>query len=184
MTCGYIETKPLEDLCTMLDAAQVDLKSFDERTYRRLNSGKLQPVLDAIVTINRLGVWLELSYLVVPTYADDMEGIRRLCGWITQKLGPDHPLHFLRFHPQHRLANLPPTPLDTMTAARDVATKAGLRYVYLGNVREISGCDTTTCPHCGKTAIDREGWLIRNNNVDEDGKCRSCGGKIAGVFKA
>jgi len=181
VTCGYTASRPLEELCQYLDAANVDLKSFSEQTYRKLNQGKLQPILDTLRTMKRLGVWVEVSYLVVPTYADDMDGIRRMCRWIMDNMGPDHPLHFLRFHPAHRLTQLPPTPLETMQEARQIAIQTGLRYVYLGNVRQVAGCDTTVCPGCGAKVIEREIWIVRENRL-KDGRCGSCGTRIAGVW--
>ena len=181
VTCGYINRKPLEELCKDLDAANVDLKSFDEGVYKKLNAGKLQPILDTLKVLKDKGVWFEVTNLVVPTYTDDLDMIRRMCDWLLKNVGADYPLHFSRFHPAHKLERLGPTPISVLVAARDVARKAGLRYVYIGNVRTIDAAETTVCPQCGKTVIDREIYEVRSTNLS-NGKCNSCGTAIAGVW--
>jgi len=182
VTCGYIHREPLEEFCEVLDAANVDLKSFSPEIYRKLNSGKLQPILDTLKLLKDRGVWFEVTNLVVPTYTDDMDMIRRMCGWLVENIGPDHPLHFSRFHPQHKLMNLPPTPTDVLIRARSIARKAGLRYVYVGNVL-VEGGGTTYCPNCKRIVINRYGYSVLAMDV-VDGKCRFCGTPIAGVWKA
>lgn len=181
VTCGYINQKPLEELCDVLDAVNVDLKSFSEDSYRTLNSGKLQPILETLKTLKRRNVWLEVGYLVVPTYTDKPEMFKRLCGWITDNLGVDYPMHFLRFHPQHKLTNLPPTPIAILREARDIARQAGLRYVYLGNVTDDPDAETTFCPGCKKAVITRDFFAVRNN-FTAAGKCSFCGTAISGVW--
>jgi pyruvate formate lyase activating enzyme len=183
VTCGYIQQKPLAELCQYLDAANVDLKSFDPEVYGKLNSGKLEPILETLKTLRREGVWFEVTNLIVPTYTDRLDMIRRMCHWLIDNLGPDCPLHFSRFHPAHKLTNLPPTPVETLLAARSIARQCGLHYVYIGNVRGVEGAETTCCPHCGETVIDRDVFYISSNNLDA-GACKSCGTKIAGVWSA
>jgi len=179
VTCGYISTAALDELCSNLDAANVDLKSFSDEIYGRLNGGKLQPILDCLVQLKRRGVWTEVTNLVVPTYCDDLEMIRRMCGWLVENLGPDCPLHFSRFHPAHRLKHLPQTPADILVRARQVALAAGLHYVYVGNLREIDDSHTTFCPSCKKPVVRREGYTILSNEI-EGGKCKHCKTPIAG----
>ena len=181
VTCGYIREKPLVELCRYLDAANVDLKSFDDEIYRKLNSGKLQPILDTLKTLHRQGVWFEVTNLVVPTYTDDLDMIRRMCGWLLENVGPDYPLHFSRFHPQHKLRHLPGTPVGVLQEARSIALAAGLRYVYIGNVRDEADSNTTFCPGCKKPVIERDVYSVLAVNM-ADGKCRSCGTAIAGVW--
>jgi pyruvate formate lyase activating enzyme len=181
VTCGYIREKPLIELCKHIDGANVDLKSFDESIYRKLNSGKLQPVLDTLKTLRKQGVWQEVTNLVVPTYTDKMDMIKRMCGWLADNLGPDTPLHFSRFHPAHKLSNLPPTPVGALTEAREIARRAGLRYVYIGNVRGVSGADTTVCPKCKMPVIERDLFSISSMNL-RNGRCKQCGEKIPGVW--
>jgi len=180
VTCGYIHRKPLEEFCEVLDAANVDLKGFDPETYRTLNSGKLQPILDTLKLLKDRGVWFEVTNLIVPTYTDDLGMIRRMCDWLVENLGPDYPLHFSRFHPQHKLTHLPATPSDVLIRARSVARDAGLRYVYVGNV-VVEGGGRTYCPKCKRVVIDRYGYTVRTMDV-VDGKCRFCGTPVAGVW--
>jgi pyruvate formate lyase activating enzyme len=183
ITCGSIQEEPLVELCKVIDAANVNLKSFDQDIYERLNAGKLETILNTLRTLKREGVWFEVTNLVVPTYTDDLEMIRRMCGWLVENLGPDYPLHFSRFHPQHKLTGLPPTPIDVLAEARAIARRAGLHYVYVGNVREMADAETTFCPHCGTKVIERDCFFIRSMSLDR-GKCGSCGTAIAGVWTA
>lgn len=183
ITCGYIQQKPLAELCSCLDAANVNLKSFDPEIYGKLNSGKLEPILETLKTLKREGVWFEVTNLVVPTYTDNLDMIRRMCGWLLDNLGPDYPLHFSRFHPAHKLTHLPPTPTEILVAARDLARQAGLHYVYIGNVRGVEGAETTVCPNCRKTVVERDAFFVSANQI-KAGACSSCGSRIAGVWSA
>jgi len=181
VTCGYINPEPLAELCGVMDAANVDLKSFSDKTYRKLNSGKLQPILDTLLALKQRGVWFEVTNLIVPTYTDKPDMIRRMCDWLLENLGPDYPLHFSRFHPQHKLDHLPATPAETLQAAKAIAVKAGLHYVYIGNMPGLKDAETTFCPSCHRAVIDRLGYHIRRFEM-AGGKCRHCGTKIAGVW--
>jgi pyruvate formate lyase activating enzyme len=183
VTCGYIQQAPLRELCRYLDGAHVDLKSFDPQVYGRLNSGKLQPILDTLTVLKQAGIWFEIVNLIVPTYTDDLNMIRRMCGWIVDHLGPDHPLHFSRFHPAHKLTNLPPTPIDILHKARAIARQCGLHYVYLGNVPGEDDAETTRCPHCGKAVVERTIYSITANHL-QAGACGSCRTRIPGVWTA
>ena len=185
VTCGYIQQKPLVELCRYLDAANVDLKSFSKEIYGKLNSGKLEPILSTLKTLKREGVWFEVTNLIVPTYTDQPEMIRRMCDWMVENLGPDYPLHFSRFSPHHKLTHLPSTPVDVLTEARSIARAAGLRYVYIGNCREeeVADAQTTFCPGCKKPVIERNIYSVREVNFDH-GKCASCGTAIRGVWSA
>lgn len=181
VTSGYIEQEPLRDLAKHFDAAHVDLKAFDEKTYQTLNSGKLQPVLDTIKTLRGMGVWVEAINLIVPTHTDNLDTIRKMCDWVAKNAGPDMPLHFSRFHPAHKLMNLPPTPVDTLVKARDIGRAAGLRYVYIGNVLGVADAQTTFCPQCRKPVIERDIYAVTTRNLN-NGKCAACGAAIAGVW--
>jgi len=175
---GYINQEPLLRLCKYLDGANVNLKSFDDAIYRALNSGTLQPVLNTFKTLHEQGVWFEMTTLVVPTYVDDPEMIRRMCGWILKELGPDYPLHFLRFFPQYKLTRLPATPVATLEQLRDIALKEGIHYVYLGNVPGHKG-NHTYCHQCGKLIIQREGYVVDMLGL-KNGRCAFCGATIPG----
>ncbi len=175
---GYINEEPLLELSLYLDGANINLKSFDDRIYQALNGGNLQPVLNTFKTLHEEGVWFEMTTLVVPTYIDDSEMIKRMCGWILKELGPDYPLHFSRFFPQYRLTRLPPTPVSTLEQFRDLAMKEGIHYVYLGNVPGHEGCNTY-CHNCGKILIERKGYILRQVNLDKD-RCKFCNAQIPG----
>ena len=179
---GYINRNPLINLCRYLDGANVNLKSFDDSIYRSLNGGTLQPVLDTFKTMHREGVWFEITTLVVPTYVDKPEMIKRMCAWILKELGPNYPLHFLRFFPRYKLTRLPATPIATLEELRGIALKEGIRYVYLGNVPGHEGTQTY-CHNCHKILIGRKGYLITKFNL-RDGRCKFCGTPIPGRWGA
>ncbi len=178
-TCGYINERPLRELSRYMDAADVDLKAFTEDFYARLCGGRLKPVLDTLVILKSQGVWLEITNLVIPTLNDDRKSIKEMCLWIRNNLGPDVPLHFSRFFPQYKLKNLPPTPLETLTMARDIALGSGLRYVYIGNIR--TEAENTRCHNCKRLLIERHGYLVKENNIINK-RCRFCGTLIPGVW--
>ncbi len=179
-TCGYMNEEPLRKLAPLLDAADVDLKAFTEDFYGRICGGRLRPVLDAIVTLREEGVWLELTNLVIPTLNDDPGEIAAMCRWIVENAGPDTPIHFSRFFPHYKLKNLPPTPVETLFRTRDIARDAGLRHVYVGNLRGYP--ENTYCPACGTLLIERIGYYVKKNLL-ENGMCPVCGTVIKGVWK-
>lgn len=179
-SCGYINEKPLRALAKYLDAADIDLKAFTEDFYSRICGGRLKPVLDSLVVLKDEGVWLEITNLVIPTLNDDMKKIREMCGWIVANLGPDVPIHFSRFFPYYKLNNLPPTPMGTMADARKAAMDAGLKFVYIGNIR--SEAENTYCPSCKKLLVERIGYLVKQNNV-KGSQCRFCNADIPGVWE-
>jgi len=181
VTAGYIEEKPLLELCPHINAANIDLKGITEEYYQKMCSAELKPVLNAIQIMKRENVWVELTNLIVPTWNDRPEDIRNLCRWIADHLGPDVPLHFSRFWPQHQLKNLPPTPLAAMNTAWDIAKKEGLHYVYVGNVPGHKG-NSTFCPTDNKLLIERIGYRILRNHI-VDGKCKFCRTDIPGIWK-
>ena len=182
VTAAYINPKPLRRLCRVLDATQADLKAFDDDFYRRINGASLRPVLDALVIFKEEGVWLEVSNLVIPTLNDDLAMIRRMVAWMVGALGADTPLHLLRFHPQYRMRNLPPTPAATLQRARAEALDAGLRYVYVGNVLGDAG-NSTWCPRDGTLLIERSGFVITRFALTPEGTCPTCGESIPGVWQ-
>jgi pyruvate formate lyase activating enzyme len=181
VSCGSIEERPARDLYQHVDAAHVDLKGFDDETYKKLNSGKLAPILRTLKILRELGVWVEIVNLVVPTYTDNVETVRRMCGWIAKELGPDQVLHFSRFHPHHKLTHLPITPANTLLQAREAARAEGLRFAYIGNVPELADAGSTLCPGCRKTIIERDIFAVTRMEI-VDGKCRFCAAKIPGVW--
>lgn len=178
---GFINEKPLIELCRYLRAVKIDLKSFSDRFYREYCNGRLQPVLDTLVTLKKTGIWFEIVVLVIPTLNDSPEELKELCTWVKETLGPDVPLHFSRFHPQYKLTTLPPTPVKTIQTAWEIGRSAGLNYVYTGNVTPHPG-ESTYCPKCHKVLIKRIGYLIKENNLIK-GQCKYCQQAIAGVWE-
>ena len=181
VTAGYINREPLLKLCQVIDAANVDLKSFSDEIYLKLNAGTLQPVLDTLLTMKKEGVWLEITNLVVPSWTDDMDMIRRMCGWLLNNGFEKNPLHFSRFYPSYKLIKLPPTPVNILKNARQVAMEEGLKNVYIGNVPGL-GAENTICPKCKKLLIERRGYRIINNKI-EKGKCSFCGEPVEGIWE-
>ena len=178
---GYINEKPLLDLCPFLDGANIDLKCFDTHLYRKLAGGSLEPVLKTLKTLKEQGVWLEITNLIVPTYSDSVEMITSMCKWLVDNGFEDTPLHFSRFFPANQLPDLPPTPIKTLLAAREIAQTAGIKYVYVGNVPAL-GYENTYCPICEKLLIERTGFTVDKNFLNER-KCTFCHAAIPGVWE-
>jgi pyruvate formate lyase activating enzyme len=177
---GYINPEPLKNLCSVIDAANIDLKAFNESTYLKLSGGKLQPVLDSLKVYRDNGVWLEITNLIIPSWTDNLEEIGKMCKWLSDNGFSNTPLHFSRFYPLHKLEQLPPTPVELLNKAYTIATSEGLKYVYTGNVpgNELS---TTKCPKCNNTVVTRQGFRVTSNTL-KDGKCSKCGSKVDGVW--
>jgi len=181
-SCGYINVEPLKELLKYMDAVNIDLKSFKEDFYRRMGAfAELQPVLDTLKTVKEQGVWLEITNLIIPGQNDSPGEIRKMCAWIKENLGDEVPLHFSRFMPAFKLANLPPTPIEKLEEAYKIAKQVGLKYVYIGNVPGHLEEDTY-CPHCGKLLVSRTGYQVSEVNIKQ-GKCIYCGYKIAGRWE-
>jgi len=180
ITAGYINPKPLEELCSAVDAIKVDFKGITEEFYSSVCFGRLQPVLDTIKAIKRYGVWLELVNLIVPTLNDGRDDLVRLIDWVADNLGADVPLHFSKFWPQYQLKNLPPTPVETLDMAWQTAKKQGIHYAYVGNIPGHEG-NNTFCSKCGKLLIKRAGFDVLENNI-LNGKCKFCGQVIPGIW--
>ena len=134
VTAGYVCPKPLADLLPYLDAANVDLKSFSDSIYQRINGGHLQPVLDTILAMRDAGVWIEITNLIIPGINDDMEMIRQMCRWLAAHHLTQAPLHFSRFFPRYKMKDILPTPYQTLQTAKRIAEEEGILHVYLGNV--------------------------------------------------
>jgi pyruvate formate lyase activating enzyme len=181
VSAGYINPEPLHHLLKYADGANIDLKSFSEEIYLKLNAGKLQPVLDGLKIYRDEGVWLEITNLIVPGWTDDRDMIRKMCDWLYSNGFQDVPLHFSRFHPTYKLTQLPPTPVETLENARKIAMDAGIRFVYIGNVPG-SKASNTYCPECGEIVIERKGYRITLNNLSA-GNCGNCGEKIPGFWE-
>lgn len=177
---GYINPEPLKELLPFIDAYKVDFKAFNPEFYTRLTGGSRDPVLQAMKIIRESGTWLEVVTLLVTGQNDSEEEVRQLARWIRENLGPDVPLHFSRFHPQHKLANLPPTPVETIIRARNIALEEGLNFVYTGNLPYAPG-DSTRSPETGEVVIERKGWFVVRNDLVNG--VTPAGEKIPGVWE-
>ncbi len=177
---GYVQHDPLVELSKRVDAIKIDLKGFTDKFYKEIVKGELKPVLNALVTIRKLGVWNEIVYLVIPTLNDTDEQFRGVARWMKSDLGLDVPVHFTRFHPDYLLKNLPPTPLASLERAKAIADAEGLHYVYIGNVPGHPA-ENTYCPRCRKPVVERAGFTIRSMRIKK-GACQHCGQSIAGVW--
>jgi pyruvate formate lyase activating enzyme len=182
VTAGYIHAAPRREFFAKIDAANVDLKAFTEDFYYKLTGAHLAPVLETLeYLVRETRVWTEITTLVIPGRNDSDAELEAECDWILRRLGPDVPLHFSAFHPDWKMADVPATPPGTLTRARDIARRAGLRYVYTGNVHDEAG-GTTPCPACGQAAIVRDWYDIRAYRLTEEGACAACGAKLAGRY--
>lgn len=177
---GFIRKPPLADLAKSIDGYKVDLKAFDDAFYRDVVGGRLQPVLDTLVNLKSLGLWTEIVYLLVPTLNDDPVQLREMVSWVARELGPDVPLHFSRFYPQYKLKNLPPTPVQTLDRAWNLAKDKGMHFAYMGNVPGHPG-ENTVCPVCQKIVIRRIGFQTIENHI-RAGACGFCGRTMPGVW--
>ncbi len=184
VTAGYMHDAARRDFYAKMDAANVDLKAFDDDFYFRLCGARLRPVLDTLVYLKReTDVWFEITTLLIPTKNDSDAEIHAMTEWIMRELGPDVPLHFTAFHPDYKMDDLPPTPASTLTRARKIALANGLHYVYTGNVHDREG-GTTFCPACATPLIVRDWHDILDYRVTDDGRCSRCGAALAGRFGA
>jgi pyruvate formate lyase activating enzyme len=183
VTAGYVTETARADVFRHIDAANVDLKGFTEDFYRQVCLGHLEPVLETLEwLVHESDTWVEVTTLLIPGLNDSEAEIDELCAWFAERLGPDVPLHFTAFHPDFRMRDVAATPAATLSRARRQAMRAGLRYVYTGNVHDPGG-QSTFCPHCGQLAIERDWYQLGHWGLDADGCCASCGGRIAGHFR-
>ena len=182
VTAAYINPEPLMEAVSFVDAANIDLKGITDKFYRTMSKGTLQPVLDAIKIMKEKGVWVELTNLIVPTYNDTTEDFSKLCDWVINNVGPEVPMHFSRFWPTFQLKNLPPTPEEVLTTARNIAIAKGIHYTYVGNVPGHDG-NNTYCPVCKNMVIGRRGYMILSYNLNEGGRCKFCNHAIPGRWQ-
>jgi pyruvate formate lyase activating enzyme len=179
ITDGYATPEAVGLLAPVLDAANVDLKAFDDRFYRTVCGARLAPVLESIVAMRRAGIWLELTTLVIPGRNDDDGQLRALTGWIMETLGPETPWHVSRFFPMHQMLEVPPTPPAMLRRAAELGREAGLVHVYVGNAPEL-GLEDTACAGCGRLLIERHGYRVRTH-LTPGGACPDCGRVLAGL---
>ncbi len=178
VTNGYMTAEALRTIQPFLDAANVDLKSFRDETYKKICGARIQPVLDSIRLMHELGIWVEVTTLVVPDLNDGDQELGDIARFIAS-VSPEVPWHISRFHPDYEYDQAPATPLETLRRACLLGKKAGLKYIYIGNVGGES--ENTDCLQCSKVLLRRSGFSIKENKVRE-GKCSFCGAPVAGVF--
>ena len=175
---GYMSSKMLDLYLPLLDAVNVDIKAFDDTVYRKYTGARLEPVLENAKRIKEAGVWLEVTTLLVPGVNDDETQLKGLAAFIAEQLGPETPWHLSRFFPQVQFDAIPATSLSSIHRAIEIGQAEGLKFIYGGN---IDGFADSYCPSCGESLILRNRILLQENRI-KDGRCYSCGTKIAGVW--
>lgn len=175
---GYLTEEATRAIAPYLDAINIDIKAFKDATYRHYYGATLQPVLDTVKLMHQLGVWVEVTTLIIPTINDSEDELRAIARFL-KGVDPAIPWHVTRFYPQYKLLDLPPTPVGTLRRAREIGLEEGLKYVYEGNVPGEGG-ENTYCPGCGELLIARWGFSISRYAI-KDGRCPKCGAEIAGV---
>ncbi len=180
VTNGHLEAGPWKELMEHTDGANIDVKGFTEEFYRSVTGGYLKPVLENVKISVDMGVHVEIAYLVIPGHNDDETQVDGFLGWVLEKLGPDVPLHFNRFHPDHRMMDVPATPRETLEWMRKRALESGIHHVYIGNMGG-AGYNDTICPSCSRKVISRDLFISSRKGL-KDGKCAHCGTKIPGVW--
>ncbi|UCC71383.1 MAG: AmmeMemoRadiSam system radical SAM enzyme [Gemmatimonadota bacterium] len=182
VTAGYMCDEPRREFYAHMDAANVDLKAFTDEFYWQLAKGHLQPVLDTLVYLrHETDAWFELTTLLIPGKNDSDAELDEMTRWVVEQLGPDVPMHFTAFHPDWKMTDVPPTPPATLSRAREIALRNGVRYAYTGNVHDLEG-GSTICHNCGQTLIARDWYILEAWHLTDDGRCTKCGTPCAGVF--
>jgi pyruvate formate lyase activating enzyme len=179
VTNGFMTPEALDMAAPFLDGANVDLKAFTDEFYKTQCGGRLEPVKATLRKMKSLGVWVEVTTLIIPGLNDDPEELRQMAVFLVDELGAETPWHISRFHPTYRLTDRPPTPVVTLRRAREIGMRAGLHYVYTGNVPGEDG-ENTICPRCGTKLIERWGFMVQRNRITED-QCPQCGTPVYGV---
>jgi len=181
VTNGFMTGEALEEIAPYLDAANLDLKSFSNDFYKQYCGGRLQPVLDSLKKMKALGIWVEVTTLIIPTLNDSKEELTDIARYI-YSLGSEIPWHISRFYPQYRMGHLPPTPVETIHAASETGKEAGLKYVYAGNVQGDAG-ENTYCSNCGKLLIQRYGFTVEKIDLSEL-RCPACKTPLDGIYES
>jgi pyruvate formate lyase activating enzyme len=181
VTSGYITKEARDDFYSVMDAANVDLKAFTEGFYQKLCYAELERVKETLLYLKReTSVWFEITTLLIPGKNDSADEVDRLCGWLVESLGPGIPLHFTAFHPDFKMLDVPRTPPETLSRAREQAKRHGIRYVYTGNVHDRPG-QSTYCAECGAVVVERDWYSIGAYELDGN-RCRRCAAVVPGVY--
>ncbi len=184
VSAGYICAEPRIEFYALMDAANIDLKAFSEKFYHKITGAHLQPVLETLQYIkHETDVWLELTTLIIPGENDSEQELDAMTQWVVENLGADVPMHFSAFHPDWKMRDKPHTATSSLLMARSIALKNGVRYAYVGNVHN-KVADSSYCHQCGELLIGRDWYELSDWNLDEQGCCKNCGTRCAGVFEA
>jgi pyruvate formate lyase activating enzyme len=180
VTNGYIQEAPLREIAPVLGAMNVDVKAFREEFYKQVCKARLGPVLETCQLAREVGIFLEITYLVIPDLNDGDEELRAFSEWVRDSLGTDTPVHFSRFHPDFKMTDRGRTPRSTMKRACDTARGAGLEHVYVGNIHQPED-EMTRCSSCGTVLVDRSGFHSQLR-FGPDGICPKCGAEVPFVL--
>lgn len=180
ISAGYINTEPLQELAPYLDAANIDLKSFDEKIYKKLNKADLQTVLNTLVVLNKQNVFIEITNLVIPGWTDNLNSIRKMCLWLKYNGLKRFPIHFSRFVPMHELIDAKVTPEETLIHCAEIAKDIGMKHVYLGNLYHDKW-ENTYCSYCGEELIIRNGFRVEMNIIEKN-CCPKCNTLVDGIW--
>jgi len=178
VTNGFMTPEMLDLIHPYLNAANVDIKAFKDETYRKLMGGRLEPVLESCRLMKSLGIWLEITTLIVPGVNDDPNELKALASFILEELGPETPWHLSRFFPQYKMMDRPATNGSILAETKEMGEKLGLNYIYMGNVM---GPSNTYCKICGSELIERFGYSIKVVGINGEGACKTCHTKLDGI---
>jgi len=177
---GYTSPEATRKIAPFLDGNNIDLKAFTDKFYREVCGAKLAPVLETIRLMKELGVWVEVTTLVIPGWNDSDNELKEIAQFI-KGIDPEMPWHVSRFHPTFKMTDRDATPPSTLQRARQIGIAEGLKYVFVGNIPGEGG-ENTICPQCGETIVERRGFSIVSQDL-VNGECGKCGHSIAGVFR-
>ncbi|MFW5443232.1 MAG: AmmeMemoRadiSam system radical SAM enzyme [Methylococcaceae bacterium] len=182
VSAGYVCAQPRAEFYQYMDAANIDLKAFNEDFYYKITGSHLQSVLETLQYIKQhTNVWLELTTLLIPGKNDSEKELQEMTAWVVENLGQDVPMHFSAFHPDWKMLNIAKTPIATLVMARKIALANGVHYAYIGNAHD-KAADSTYCHQCGELLIGRDWYQLSEWNLAENGTCLLCGTKCAGFF--
>lgn len=181
VTNGFISSRPLVELSGLLDAANVDFKFVNRKTMEMWTRGRPTPVMNALRLMKKMGVWVEVTTLLVPGVNDSDSEIREIAGFISRELGPETPWHVSGFYPAFRVRDIPPTPSSSLLRAMEIGKGEGLVFIYPWN-RDLKGFGDTRCPSCGAILIKRH-WFSVSQNRLKGGRCPDCGKEVLGVWE-
>lgn len=173
VTNGYMSEESFQEINPYLDAANIDLKGMSNKFYEDLCEARLKPVLDNIIRMHDAHIHIEVTNLLIPGYNDSKEDIKALISFMVEEVGVEVPLHFTRFFPQYQMQNIPPTNIESLQRAHDLAKESGMQYVYIGNAPTADG-ETTFCPECGEPIIKRDGFSVVSDELKKTRKCPKC----------